>query len=243
MAGLLEEAIEAHGGSRRWKKVSEIGAHVRSGGLLMRLKGKPNNFSDYGLNVSTQKQAALFEPYPDPGSSGLFAGDSVRILATDGSVVEERTDPRQAFSGLSGMRRNLWWDDLDALYFAGYAMWNYLNLPFLLERQGFATSEGESMEVDGETWRRLVVTFPEGVHTHSREQTFYFDQRGLLRRHDYSPDVVSKRANGVHLSDEHTEVDGLVFPTRRRVVPRGPGGRAMPGPTIVSIELSAISLG
>ena len=243
MAGLLEEAIEAHGGRRRWKKASEISAHVRSGGLLMRMKGTSRNFSDYGLNVSTEKQGAMFEPYPDTGSSGLFAGDAVRILAADGSVMEERTDPRQAFSGRPGLKRNLRWDDLDALYFAGYAMWNYLNTPFLLEQPGFEAAEGEPIDVDGESWRRLDVTFPDGIHTHCREQTFYFDERVLLRRHDYSPDVVSKRANGVHFSDDHVEVDGLIFPTRRRVVPKAPGGRPLPGPAVVWIELSSISVG
>lgn len=238
MADLLQEAIEAHGGERRWKKVSEVGAHARSGGFLMRLKGHSKPFSDYGINVSTQKQAALFEPYPNPGSSGLFAGDSVRILATDGSVVEERIDPRRAFSGLSGLRRNLRWDDLDALYFAGYAMWNYLNMPFLFQRPGFEASEGEPIEVDGERWRRLDITFPEGVHTHCRAQTVYFDPRGLLRRHDYSPEVVSSLANAARFIDAHTEVDGIVLPAKIRVVPKAPGGRTLHGPKPVWIELS-----
>jgi hypothetical protein len=241
VAGLLEEAIEAHGGRRRWKKASEISAHVRSGGLLMRMKGTSRNFSDYGLNVSTEKQGAMFEPYPDTGSSGLFAGDAVRILAADGSVMEERTDPRQAFSGRPGLKRNLRWDDLDALYFAGYAMWNYLNAPFVFEWDDFETEEAEGIEVDGEPWRRLDVTFPEGFHTHCREQTFYFDSDGLLRRHDYTPEVVASFARGCHFSYDHKTFDGLVFPTRRRVVPIAPGGRPLPGPAIVSIELASIS--
>jgi hypothetical protein len=243
VAGLLTDAIEAHGGARRWGKVAEVGAHVRSGGLLMRVKGRSRSFIDYGLNVSTQKETAIFEPYPAPRTTGLYAGDSVRILAADGSVVEERDDPRAAFSGRAGLRRNLRWDELDALYFAGYAMWNYLNLPFLLARPGFESSEGEPIEVDGEPWRRLDVTFPDGFHSHCREQTLYFDERNLLRRHDYSPDVVSPLANAAHFSDEHTEVDGLVFPTKRRVVPKAPGGHPLPGPTVVWIDLSAIKVG
>ncbi len=243
MAGLLADAIEAHGGARRWSKVAEIGAHVRSGGLLMRVKGRSRSFNDYGLNVSARDQSAALEPYPGPGTTGLYAGDSVRVLAADGSVVTERDEPRAAFSGRTRLRRNLRWDELDALYFAGYAMWNYLNLPFLLAGPGFETVEGESIEVDGERWRRLDVIFPDGVHTHCREQTFYFDERNLLRRHDYSPDVVSTRANAAHFSDEHTEVDGLVLPTKRRVVPKGPGGRPLPGPTVVWIELSSVQLG
>jgi hypothetical protein len=240
---LLDEVIDAHGGRRRWSTAREVSAHVRSGGLLMRLKGRGGSFEDYGLSVSTEEQSAVFEPYPDQGRSGLWSGEAVRVLAADGSVVDQRTEPRRAFSGRSGLRRKLRWDDLDALYFAGYAMWNYLNLPFLLERPGFDVREGEPMDADGERWRRLDVTFPDGLHTHCREQSFYFDSGGLLRRHDYHPDVVSSRANAARICDEHRGIDGLVFPTRIRVFPRGPGGRVLPGPKPVWIELDSISVG
>jgi hypothetical protein len=241
--GLLDEVIEAHGGRRRWGKADEIRAHVRSGGLLMRAKGQASSFSQYQLTVRTASQSATIEPYPEEGRSGLFAGDRVRISASDGSVVAERLHPRQAFFGRSGLRRKLRWDDLDALYFAGYAMWNYLNIPFLFEEPGFETSEGDSIEVGGETWRRLDVGFPDSVHTHCPRQSLYFDDRGMLRRHDYRPDVVASFANAAHLCEEHRKVDGLAFPTRRRVVPKAPGGRPLPGPTIVRIELDSIEVG
>lgn len=58
------------------------------------------------------------------GSTGVFSGDSARILAADGQVKCEREGARQAFFGVSGVPRKLRWDDLDALYFAGYANWN-----------------------------------------------------------------------------------------------------------------------
>ena len=61
----------------------------------------------------------------------------------------------------------------------------------------------------------------------------------MLRRHDYTPDVVAPPL-GAATSATNRGVDGLVFPTRRRVVPRAPGGRPLPGPTIVSIELDSI---
>lgn len=240
---LLDETIEAHGGRKRWGKVGEISAHVRSGGVLMRTKAKASSFKEYGLNVGTGEQRASLEPYPSQGRSGVFAGDEVRVLASDGSVVGERSNAREAFSGRSGLRRKLRWDDLDALYFAGYAMWNYLNIPFLFERPGFETSEGEPMEADGETWRRLDVTYPEGVHTHCREQSLYFDSRGMLRRHDYTPDVVASFANAAHFCDKHQEAGGIVFPTSRRVVPKGITGRPLRGPTVVWIELDSIEVG
>ncbi len=242
MTPLLDEVIEAAGGRRRWRRVKGISAHVVSGGLLMRLKGRAGSFRDYGLSVATDEQGAVIQPYPGDGGSGVFDAGTVRIEAPDGTVVTERPNARDAFSGLSGLRRDLHWDELDALYFAGYAMWNYLNIPFLFERPGFEVSEGEALAVDGERWRRLDVVFPESIHTHCREQALYFDSQGLLRRHDYHPDVVSSLANAAHLCDRHREVDGLVFPTKRRVVPRGPRGRPLRGPTVVSIELDSIEV-
>jgi hypothetical protein len=240
VSSLLDDAIDAAGGRRRWRGVKGISAHVNSGGLLMRMKGKAASFRDYGISVTTDEQGAVLQPYPRKGSSGIYAGGTVRIEGEDGEVLSERRDPRDAFSGFSGLRRDLRWDDLDALYFAGYAFWNYLNIPFLLERPGFQVSEGEPLTVGGESWRRLDVAFPEDVHTHCREQALYFDPRGLLRRHDYHPDVVSSLANAAHLCDGHHEFDGLVFPTTRRVVPKGPRGRPLRGPTVVSIDLDSI---
>jgi hypothetical protein len=206
----------------------------------MRAKGKASRFREYGLTVSTEEQHAVFEPFRRDGSRGVYDGDAVRIESADGELVEEQDDPRHEFFGLSGLSKNLHWSDLDALYFSGYAMWNYLNTPFLFERPGFEVDEGEPLEDDGAVWRRLDVRFPPGLHTHCAEQTFYFDEAGLLRRHDYEPDVVSRRAHAAHFCDEHREFGGIIFPTRRRVVPKSPTGHPMAGPTIVSIDVDSV---
>src|SRR5688572_23217037 len=163
----------------------------------MRSKGRAGCFKDYGLSIDAREPNAIFEPYPREGSTGVFSGDAVRILDTEGSVIEERDDPREAFSGSSGLRRRLRWDRLDALYFAGYAMWNYLTIPFLFESEGFATEEGEPLETDTGPWRRLDVRFPEGFPTHCREQCFYFDAQGLpaattTRRRSLRPSRVAR---------------------------------------------------
>ena len=59
---LLDDAIEAHGGRGRWRKVGEISAHVRSGGLLMRMKGKASNYDDYGLTVDPEDSGQASSP-------------------------------------------------------------------------------------------------------------------------------------------------------------------------------------
>ena len=53
-------------------------------------------------------------------------------------------------------------------YFTGEALWTYLTMPFLYTWPGFVTEEIASIEVDGETWRRLKVTFPEHIKSHTR---------------------------------------------------------------------------
>ena len=84
--------------------------------------------------------------------------------------------------------------------------------------------------------------FPPDLDTHSAHQTFYVDVSGLIRRHDYTAEVVGGWARAAHRLSEHRQVDGLAFPTRRRVRPIGVRNRALPGPTLVWIELDALAV-
>jgi hypothetical protein len=237
---LLDEVLEAHGGVERWRAARVVRARVRTGGFLVRTRFPGNRLSDYRLTVRVGEPGATMEPFPGEGRRGLFDRGRVRIEGADGEVIESRERPRAAFSGLPGLRRNLRWDALDAAYFAGYAMWNYLTTPLLLTREGVRTREAEPWSEGGEEWRRLEVDFPGRLDTHSPRQTFYADSAGLLRRHDYTATVVGGWARAAHMLADHREAGGLVFPTRRWVRPRGPGSRAMPAPTLVSIEISEI---
>lgn len=239
---LLDEVLEAHGGLERWRAARTIRARVHSGGLLVRTRIPGNRYADYRLTVEVGEPRAVAEPFPAPGRCGVFDHGEARIETDAGALVEARTHPRPEFFGRSGLRRNLRWDALDSAYFAGYAMWNYVTTPFLLTRDGVETREGEPWAEDGETWRRLEVTFPQGLDTHSTEQTFYFDSRGMLRRHDYVAEVVGGWAHAAHYCADHVEAGGLVFPTRRWVRPIGPGNRSLPFPTMVWLRLGGISV-
>ena len=39
-------------------------------------------------------------------------------------------------------------------------------------------------------WRRLLVTYPDVIVAHTRQQTCYFDDAGLLRRLGYAVDIL-----------------------------------------------------
>jgi hypothetical protein len=63
----------------------------------------------------------------------------------------------------------------------------------------------------------LKVTFPDHVAAHSKEQTFYFDSDGLLKRHDYTAEVIGA-VPAAHYSAEYQECNGIMVPTKRRVL-------------------------
>jgi hypothetical protein len=237
---LLDEALEAAGGLERWRAARRIRARVRSGGLLPRTRVPGNRFADYELTVDVERPHAVLDPFPGPGRRGVFERGTVRIEGAGGETLERRADARAAFFGRSGLRRNLRWDALDATYFAGYAMWSYLTTPLLLSREGVEVGEGKSWSGEGERWRRLDAFFPADLDVHSRRQSFFFDDHGLQVRNDYTAEVVAPVARAAHYCTEHRSFDGLVFPTRRRVLPRRRNLRSLPFPTLVSLEISEV---
>ena len=243
MAGLLDQVLEAHGGRERWAAARRIAARVRSGGLLVRTRFPGRGRTDYRIEAEVGAATATATPFPQPGRRGVFDRGEARIETEGGELIETRSDPRSHFFGRAGLRRNLRWDPLDATYFAGYALWNYLNTPYLLAREDVRTRELGPWDAGGRCWRRLAADFPTTLHTHSPSQVFYFDERGLLRRHDYVAEVVGGWARAAHMCDQHVEAGGLVFPTRRWVRPRGPADRALPGPTLVSLAISELAVG
>jgi hypothetical protein len=118
-------------------------------------------------------------------------------------------------------------------------MWTYLNTPFIFALPGVETEEVEPWQERGETWRRLNVTFPASIATHSAQQTFYFDRNGLLKRHDYNVDV-SGGTPAAHYVSQLMPVSGIIVPTRHLVFGRQPDGTAVPTPLVVSIDISEL---
>lgn len=156
------------------------------------------------------------------------------IEAPEGGVVEELLSPRQSFAGYE---METPWSHPQVGYFAGYTMWTYLTSPFLLRQPGVVTREVEPWTENGETWRRLRAEFPDTIATHSKEQTYYFDEKGLLRRHDYEVDIQGSNPAARYLTEPVT-VQGLTLYSKMRIWPRRPDNLPAPDPLIVSIDLS-----
>jgi len=74
----------------------------------------------------------------------------------------------------------------------------------------------------------------------STEQTLYFDDDGLLARHDYDVEI-SGGTSAAHYVSEYAEVAGIRLPTRHRIFPRTPDSQSLAEPLVVSIDLSEIA--
>ncbi|HEV7584999.1 MAG TPA: hypothetical protein VGO14_04390 [Solirubrobacteraceae bacterium] len=233
---LAEETIAAHGGLSAWEGAGELAVQLSSGGFAFASKLQGHAVRGVRARVATRGQRVVFEPYRKAGERGVLEADGgVRIETATGRVLAARGRPRQAFGDL---RHRLWWDRLDILYFGTYAMWTYLSAPFVFVREGYELRELEPWEEQDEVWRRLSVTFPEDVHTHSREQVFYIDGAGLIRRHDYTAEPFGEWARAAHYCFDHSRFDGLLLPTRRLVYPRRADNTPRSHPRLVWIEIS-----
>jgi len=241
MNALLKEVLTAHGGLERWRAVTAIAVRGTFGGLL-RSRFPGNQLADVDARVELAEQRTVLHGFPQADQRAVFDRGDVRIETCDGELIDARNNPRTAFSGFRGLRRNLHWDALDATYFAGYAFWNYLSTPLLLTREGVTVTDGDTWLEAGEPWRRIDVRFAADIHTHSEQQTFYVDARGMIRRHDYVAEPVGRWARATHYCDAHRQFDGLVFPTVRRVRPRGPRGRSLRHPVLVALDIEGIEI-
>jgi hypothetical protein len=233
---LLELAIEAHGGHARWREVTRITATVSSGGVLWASRGHPGAFDDVTVSIDAHAQRCSMDRLTGLDRRGVFTPDRVAIKTASGHLVEERRNPRASFDRSTDTP----WDDLHLAYFAGYAMWIYLTVPFLLDQPGFVAEELEPWEEDGETRRRLRVKFPTHVASHGPEQVFHFGPDGLLRRHDYTPEVLigdSEHLAVAHYANDHKRYDGISFPTQRHPVALQPDGTTVPEPILVAIDI------
>lgn len=238
MDKLASTIIDAHGGLERWKSFETLSAHLVQGGALWMLKGKNGVLDDTNVTINLRSEFASHAPFGDSKLKSSFTPDLVELRPPEGETLEALPNPRASFSGHT---LETPWTDLQLAYFAGVAMWTYLTMPFLLAEEDVQSQEINTWEENGETWRRLRVEFPASIATHSTIQTLYVDGDGLLKRHDYDVEIAGNTP-GAHFVSDYVDVQGIKFPTKRRIFPRQPDGQAMSEPLVVSIDLDNIVL-
>src|SRR5580700_4957978 len=126
MTDLLSSVIAAHGGLDRWRSVRAIDVTFNFSGGLLDIKGFPGHHRP-SASIDAATPRTVFQRLGDESDDRwIFTPNLVWIERRDGTIVEERSDPRAAFAGNV---RETPWDRLHLTYFLGYALWNYLTTP------------------------------------------------------------------------------------------------------------------
>jgi hypothetical protein len=231
MNELLELAVSAHGGLDRWKRIRSIDVSLIISGQLLEVKGFPEH-QHTKVTIDADRPRSVMEPYGQEDAQGIYTPDRVWIESRGGSrEIAELREPRGSFVGHV---RDTKWSPLQRLYFLGYAMWNYLVTPFIFVQEGFSIQELAPHEEDGQRWRVLQVCYPKNIPTHCDTQLFYFNSDGILKRIDYTTDVLGGVAS--HYLYDPKNFASLIVPTRRRVVQRTPAGPKLTGITAVFLD-------
>jgi len=239
MHDLLELSIGAHGRLERWNQLRQISAAAAIGGIALKQRGQ-EAFTQMPtrVTVDTREQKTIFDLFLALGQRGIFEPNRTVIESFDGTLLEELKDPRNSFESQA---LGAPWAATQLAYFAGYAMWMYLTVPFSLLRPGIEYEKIEPWVEDGERWRALKLTLPTSYVTHSTEQTLYFDDKGLIRRHDYTVEI-SGGGKASHYLYDRRIFDGVMFPTRRRVYLRGPDLKPQKDLVVISADLDDFKL-
>ncbi|MCW2242072.1 hypothetical protein [Azospirillum canadense] len=239
MTDLLHKVLAAHGGLDRWNSFKTVNATMVSGGELWGMKGIEADSTRRRVVAAIHREWASVAPYGKPDWRMTFTPERCMIEAGDGRIVAERDHPRAAFANHA---LDTPWDPLHRSYFSGYAMWTYLNTPFLMALPKVGVEEIAPWREGDETWRVLRVTFPAKIESHCPVQDFYFGPDFLLRRHDYQVDISGGFPAAQYVHDR-VQADGFTFPTKRRAHPRCADGRPDRDRTYVWIDLDDVSVG
>jgi hypothetical protein len=234
---LVNLVLEAHGGLIKWKQFNTVKAHVHMGGITWEVKGHKDVMNDIHFTGNMHTLLDSWAPMFEPGLRSSFDGRDVTLLNSANEVIEELKDARKSYEGHNIMTP---WARLQLTYFCSYATWNYLTTPFVFGLPGFHFLEMDPWEEKGETWRRLQVIFPDSVPTHSKRQVFYFSEDGLMKRHDYWPEVLGNNS-AAHYYSDYKEVQGIKTPTKHRIFPLNDATNlAEAEPLLVSIDVLSL---
>jgi hypothetical protein len=200
----LQRTIDRFGGASLWQRLDYVLLEFQSlGGPLPTMKGIGRTFPYFGrVQVFPKRFRSVF--FESTGSLlGDFDAGSVNCIG-----LPHIENHRDSFKGLSKHRS---WGLEDAMYFFGYALSIYLSIPFLLATIPIQTKPW----IDGGL--RVDADIPPQIHSHCRRQSFYFERDGLLARHDYTADIVSRLAWGAHFTSDYEEINGLPVARKRHV--------------------------
>ncbi|MGO4287570.1 hypothetical protein [Bosea sp. TAB14] len=237
MNDLLAFAVAAHGGLDRWNTFTSVRTDLSIDGAIWHAKQVPGLLLDKVFEADTRLQRLTVTPFGGGDSHLVFTPARLSIEGRDGAVREVRDNPAAAFAGQTFETP---WDKFHAGFFTGEALWTYLTLPFLYTYPGFEVEEIEPWHEDGETWRSLKATFPDSITSHTTTQITRFGPDGLMRRHDYTVDILGG-ATGANYTSDYRDFQGIKMPTKRRIFSYDAAMRKIPEPLLVAIDFRTLT--
>lgn len=213
MQEFLQAIIDAHGGLERWSRLSSAELDLNFSGIVLEMKGFPRHLRPH-CAIDLRSQRVVIQGIGAPDELCVYTPDRVWSERPDGTVTAALDAPREA---LKQVPREEPWHPLHLTYFIGYALRNYLTVPFTFAEPGMRFRDLGTHAEAGETWRKLEVSYPGDIPVHTATQTLYFGPDHLLRRLDYSVDVLGGGPAN-HYCYDYRSFDGIMVPIVRRVV-------------------------
>jgi hypothetical protein len=237
MNDLLAFVLDAHGGLKRWNEFEALKAEVSIDGAIWHLKQQAGLLADKVFEINTHTERVTITPFTTADRRSVFVPDRLTLETLDGTIVESRTDPERAFADQTLVTP---WNKFHVAYFASEALWTYLTSPFLYSYPGFESTEIEPWHENGEEWRRLKVFFPDHIASHTKTQITHFGPDGLMRRHDYTVDILGG-ASGANYASDYREFQGIQMPTKRRIYAYDQDMQKVPEPLLVSLDFGNLT--
>ena len=231
--GLLEKALRASGGLDLWRLTRRFTLHMSITGALCTERCSTAQLKELVVEGSTQTQALEIIGFARADLRALYRPDWAALEGQDGRrLIERQGSPEEFRSELQSTT----WDEFQLAHYCGYLIWNHIATPFILADPDFETKELRRNVARGESLRQLRVVFPARVATHGREQTFYFDREGLLRRLDY-PAAHEEHTQIAQMFSGHQRFTGILVPTLCRLLSIGAEGAPVAKPSLLDIEI------
>jgi len=205
----ITKCISRHGHEALWNPGKSLSLTINSmKGIIPVTKGASKFFTN-PVKVEIFPFDRVVHFYDVNGFKKIeYNKGAVKLINNDEKQFRHH---REYFSRFNKMKS---WSIQDTFYFFGYALVTYYSIPsLLLDLEIFDDYMHGSV-------RGFKVKFPASFDTHCELQTFFFDETGLLMRHDYTADIVSKFANGSHFTKNYIEKDGIMVAQERVVTVR-----------------------
>lgn len=237
---LLNRIYKAHGGLERWKQVESVQINLNIFGPILITRFKSPWLSNITATIFTEKPYVSFHNFPEQGMTSIFDGYDTYIYDTNDQIsAERRFSPHTRLHD----KPRLHWDHLDLVHSLGYGLWSTICSPFLLDNQHIELSQGEDL-VDsmGRRLATLNIHLPASMPCQSHHQVYYFNSQGLLERNDYQQTTFNPMGMTAHYFQQHKSIEGIVFPTRRKVFPRLWNGTALKAVKLMDAQIHTISI-